>query len=278
MKNIFDKPQDTVIHIEITNACNRSCSNCVRLCGHYRPEKIFYVNLSDMAKYLEAFKDFHGWVGCIGGEPTLHPEFKEVCYLMKQYRRPMECGIWTNTLTQEYRDNIALINDTFGLINRNPHNTNVTHTPVLVRSDSVISDPVERMAYIDNCWLQSTWSATITPKGAYFCEVAAMLAWLYDGPDGWDATDPAWWRRTVPEYKEQIDWACRQCSAALPLMPRPDNDGRDDVSQDQLDRLIAVKSPKALRGKCEVYNMATKGFLHGQNRARNWYWNGEPGK
>ena len=86
MRPIANKPLDTLIHIEVTNACNRSCTNCVRLCGHFPKDKIFYVELKAAAGYLEAFRDFTGWVCYIGGEPTLHPQFKELCYLMRLLR------------------------------------------------------------------------------------------------------------------------------------------------------------------------------------------------
>ena len=39
---------------------------------------------------------------------------------------------------------------------------------------------------IDNCWIQSQWSASITPKGGFFCEVAASLDYLFEGPGGYE--------------------------------------------------------------------------------------------
>jgi len=259
-----------VIQIEVTNRCNRQCSNCCRFCGHFTKDKIFYADPVAVAGYLEALRDFPGWVGFIGGEPTLHPRFDELCYVMRQYRQPGLCGIFTNCLTKEYQEHKGLIESTFGLLNYNDHTTVITHTPMLVAMDEVIADVTVQAQFIADCWLQNTWSATITPKGAYFCEVAGMLAWMLDGPDGWDATDPTWWKKDVPDYKEQIAWACHQCGAALPLVPRSSRDTVDDVSPGMLEKLRAVKSPKALAGKCHVYS---GGFKEGQNRAVDWYWN-----
>jgi len=270
MRNINKKPIDTVIQVELTNRCNRSCSNCVRLCGHYPEDKIFYADLNDVAAYLEAFKDFRGWVSFIGGEPTLHPQFENLCLLMREYRQPNEAGLFTNTLTPQFAEHFELCRRTFGMLNMNNHKANITHTPVLVASQEAVLDEKERYAYFDNCWIQNTWSATITPKGAYFCEVAAMLAWLYDGPDGWDPRDPDWWKKQVPEYKEQIDWACNKCGAALPLKPRSSKETIDDISSGQLAQLIKAGSPKAIAGKYHIYS---EGFIFGQNRARDWYRN-----
>lgn len=270
MRPISNKVNDTIIQIEATNLCNRSCSNCVRFCGHYRKEKIFYVELNNVIKYLKALDGFAGYVGLIGGEPTLHPKFMDLCKIMQDYRGRARCGIWTNCLTPQFKEHRKLIEETFFILNYNKHDTNITHTPILVASGEVVSDELERKEFNDNCWLQNTWSANITPKGAYFCEVAGMLSWLYDGPDGWDATDPEWWKKGIPEYAEQADWACRKCGAALPLFPRPSKDIVDDVSSEQLKNLAEIRSPKALAIMCEIYN---KGFLPGQDRTREWYRN-----
>ena len=51
----------------------------------------------------------------------------------------------------------------------------------------------------DKCWVQNEWSASITPKGAFFCEIAAALDMLFDGPGGWKI-EPGWWRRTPEEF------------------------------------------------------------------------------
>lgn len=272
MRPIANKANDTVIMIEVTNVCNRACCNCVRFCGHYRKDKIFYVDPEDVRKYLKALRDFPHFVGFIGGEPTLHPQFVELCHIMRDYRPKAKTGIWTNTLTPQFRAYRGLIEDTFYVLNYNDHTTNITHTPVLTVSGEVVADATERDEINSHCWLQETWSATITPKGAYFCEVAAMLAWLLDGPDGWDATDAGWWKKDIPEYREQMEWACKRCGAALPLVPRSSREQTDDVSPGMLKELIRVGSPKVLAGKYEIYN---KGFKPGQNRKRDWYWNHE---
>jgi len=268
MRPVADKPIATLIQIELTNACNRTCSNCVRFCGHFRQDKIFYADLKDVADYLEAFRDFQGWVSYIGGEPTLHPNLRELCCLMREYRDRDHCGFFTNGLTPQFKENEGLLRETFGLLNINDHSKITAHTPVLAASEELVGDPVRRAKYFDDCWVQNTWSASITPKGAYFCEIAALLAWLYDGPDGWDPRDPAWWKRDMPDYADQIAWACSKCGAALPLHPRRSSETMDDVTPRQLERLIAAGSPKALAGKYEIYD---KGLLPDCVKARDWY-------
>jgi hypothetical protein len=115
-----------------------------------------------------------------------------------------------------------------------------------------VTDDLSLFTAVDNCWVQATWSASINPKGAWFCEVAAALSDLFDGPEGWKV-EPGWWKRTPKDFKEQMDWACRKCGAALPLERiRNSQDNRDDVSPGNLERLKAIKSRKVARGEYEV--------------------------
>ena len=97
-----------------------------------------------------------------------------------------------------------------------------------------------------------------------------MLNYLFDGNDGWDIEkEPGWWKKKVPEYAEQIEWACRKCGCQLPLRPRVSSDTIDDVSQSNLDRLVATGSPKIKRSEYELF---TEGLDLSQTRSVDWYW------
>lgn len=268
MRNISEM---NIIQIEATNLCNKSCSNCTRFCGHYTRDKIFFVSLEDLERYLYSLRDYYGVVGLIGGEPTLHPQFIEISYLFKKYRPKTHCGLWSNTSTAEFKNNIYLINEVYGHQNLNDHSTAILHTPLLVSADSLSDNQHVKNSMFNQCWVQLSWSATITPKGGYFCEVAGMLAYLFNGPDGWDVKKtPDWWKLGIEEYKYQIDWACNKCGAAFPCKPRRSADCFDDVSMDNLERLIKINSPKVMNGKFRIYS---EGLIFGQNRAIDWYWN-----
>ena len=261
----------SVIQIEITNVCDRSCSNCTRFCGHFIKDRIFFVDVDYFRKAVNSLVSYQGIVGMIGGEPTLHPKFAELCHIFQELRPDKaKRGLWSNTRGKfnQYR---TIINETFGYFNLNDHSTSpVIHTPVLVASEDMISDPLIRWSYIQNCWVQNTWSAPITPKGVFFCEVAGMLSLLFDGPTGWDIEkDPEWWRKPISDYGEQIDWACSKCSCALLLLRRSCTDLKDDLSATNLKRLQQVDSPKIRRGEYEIYS---KGLHEGQPRDATWYW------
>jgi len=243
-------PDMETIQIEITNACIKQCSNCTRLCGH--SIKPFFMTIEQFKQAVDSLDDFPGRIGIMGGEPLLHPQFKEMCEYLSSKRERMQCGLWT-TLPKGKEQYREIVVHTFGCIFLNDHSKpGIMHTPLLVGSDEVVSDKTYRWQLIDNCWVQNTWSASITPNGGFFCEVAATFAMLY-GDKGWPI-EPGWWRKYPKDFEEQVKTYCSMCGAAIPLWRRESIDGKDDVSPKNLERLKAIDSPKIKRGEYEVYD------------------------
>lgn len=273
MRNIAEM---TTIQIDVTNVCDRSCSNCTRFCGHFPKEKIYFMSVEHYEAAVKSLVGYEGRIGMIGGEPTLHPDFPQLCEILKKYIPNREQrGLWSNT-SGKFDDYKDIIDDTFGFMNLNDHVSNpILHTPILVASEDFINDKAlsedEWRDLTNKCWVQMNWSATITPKGAYFCEVAGMLDYLFEGNIAWDITTcPDWWKKKVDEYALQIEWACRKCGCQLPLKPRRSTDKFDDVSVSNLERLKSVNSPKICNGLYQLYDA---GLDYSQIRDNTWYWN-----
>lgn len=239
------------IQIELTNACHRSCSNCTRFCGHRKP---FFMDFEYFKRAIWTMKDYPKMTGFMGGEPLLHPQFKEMCEYAQTVLPPERLGLWTGLPPgkEHYREVIC---NTFGHIFVNDHaRDDVYHTPLLVASEEIYTERKQLYYVIDKCWIQNAWSACINPKGAFFCEMAGSLSMLFDGPNGWPIEDE-WWARTPKDFTSQIEEWCPLCGAALPLPRRCSNDGRDDVSPGSLTRLIAVNSKKVERGQFVVSDL-----------------------
>ena len=134
---------------------------------------------------------------------------------------------------------------------------NGKHHSLLVAIEEVVADPELRKLLIDNCPFQARWSASVTPKGAFFCEIAGSLDWLFDGPGGYPI-EPGWWRKIPAEFQDQVERYCNKCSGALPMEARSDGRGGRDgptidiVSPGNLKRLLDAGSPKAMRGHIEI--------------------------
>ena len=281
-------PKDMrIIQIDVTNACVHTCSNCSRMCGHHK--KPFFMNFETFRKAVDSLDGFEGTIGIMGGEPTLHPEFERMSkYLASKYpkkdnsylieptddfirnlkfeemtvtekyyeeagdnARVTGPGLWSS-LISKYGEYYELIQDSFLYQCVNDHTISCYHQPVMVcRKDLGIPDD-EWIRKRDNCWMQMNWSASITPKGAFFCEVAAALDNLFDGPGGWPIEE-GWWKRKPEDFGDQLHW-CEWCGLALETRSRDANEGIDDVSETFLKRLKETGSPKLAKGLVNVYH------------------------
>lgn len=164
-------------------------------------------------------------------------------------------GLWS-CFPKGYEHYREIICETFGNIFLNDQSRpDIYHAPILVAAEEVIPDKKDMFLAIDHCWLQNSWSASINPKGAFFCEIAAAMSLLFNGSDGWKV-EPDWWKRTVKDYREQIEEFCPKCGVALSLPRRASIDGRDDISLKNLERLKG-KSLKIDAGKYVVSDLKT---------------------
>lgn len=273
------------IQIDITNACNMRCSNCTRFCGNHR--KPFFMDFETFQRAVDSLDGFDGVTGIIGGEPTLHPEFERFAGYMREkfgkpsggdallypqkdfihsiHRREFESGVlrersdgshfvkkhgaglWSN-MSGTYRKYYEVIQDTFSVEYLNDHINPSYHQPGLFsRKDLDIPDD-EWVRLRDRCWIQNTWSAAITPKGAFFCEIAGALDMLFDGPGGWKI-EPGWWKRKPEEFADQLHW-CELCGFALEgrTFTRDSQEETDDVSPRLYEMLKSTGSPKLKSG------------------------------
>jgi len=275
------------IQIDITNACNKRCSNCTRFCGNHK--KPFFMDYETFTKAWDSLEGYDGVIGVMGGEPTLHPQFErlvgfiqEKCgkiikdnrmvmpqrefikeihrrefdrHILRKYANGDENfkmngpGLWSN-MGATYYDKYEIIQDTFGVQFLNDHINVSYHQPGLVsRRDLGIADD-EWTRLRDNCWIQNEWSATITPKGAFFCEIAGALDILFDGPGGWPI-EPGWWKRKPEDFGDQLHW-CELCGFALDTFMRDAEEERDDVSDTLYDMLLKVDSPRMKNGRINL--------------------------
>lgn len=276
-----------IIEIDITNACIHSCSNCTRLCGHH--SKPYFMDFETFKRAVDSLDGFEGGIGMMGGEPTLHPEFERFAqYLNSKYPEPKKNNYFLkptahfmrdrkleerhltythdssgglvqrikgpvlfSSLASNYHRYYELIQDVFRYQGINDHKGECLHQPILVtRKDMGIPD-AEWEKLRDNCWMQNVWSASITPKGCFFCEVAGVLDMLFDGPGGWPI-EKGWWKRKPEDFKDQLHW-CELCGVALNTKSRDANEGIDDASKTMYDRLKAMNTPKFRKGLVSLY-------------------------
>ena len=263
------------IQVELTNACVHECSNCTRFCGHHK--KPFFMDWDTFKKAVDSLEDWPRTLGIMGGEPTLHPEFERFVKYAKE-KHPMQydiggghkpisslskymidangikngplnkfkgLGLWSS-VCNKYYEHYELIQDSFIYQCINDHTASSRHQAwLMTRKEFGISDE-EWIKMRDNCWWQRLLgSPSITPKGAFFCEVAAAMDMLFNGPGGWKI-EKGWWKRGPEDYKDQLMW-CEFCSGAFHSFDRDANESVDDVSPYMYKKLQEIDSPKLKR-------------------------------
>lgn len=241
------------VQIDITNVCNRACSNCTRLVGH---GPTFYMSVDEFVEAIKALKDFPTnsltstssdlkLVGIIGGEPLMHPQFANLIQIMAEHIPIEHRGLWTG-LDWKKSKYSNLINTIFNddYIHNNLRTLYESqHSPVLVATQDIIEDEQERLCVIDQCWLQQSWASTITPKGYFFCEVAGAIDWAFGGPGGLQV-EPNCWNRPLEDFQYQKDFCCQKCGIPLNLEGRLAVEEVDDISSSNLLALAHTKRIK----------------------------------
>jgi len=290
--------QTSNLLIDVTNACHLHCSNCTRLLDHAKTR--YFMSPACFEQALQAVADFvthvdphpvYGMarrrvIGIMGGEPLLHPQFPELVDLAIQYiPQVYHRGLWTSKdwTTDRHpkwgshrvqverllgprptRDGAGpSARHACGYLCWNMHLDEAKnhHQPILVASSEAVPDPVKRWALIEDCWVNREWGSAVTPKGFFFCEVAAHLDMVFQGPGGLPL-EPGVWRgalafetgrdgvrQPVGKFADQIRQSCERCGACLPLPGRRDNENVDDVSPLNLIALRDVQSPRVRRGE-----------------------------
>lgn len=274
----------SIMEIDITNVCGKRCSNCTRFCGHH--DQTFFMDFDTFKRAVDSLEGFEGLISTIGGEPLLHPEYNRFAeYLrsvrgeqyiemndgrckaiVKDYLAFAKAQRWFEgslnkgkgyllftSMPQTYYRCYESVEDTVTDLWLNDHTNPSFHQPILVsRKDLGISD--EEFAVMrDNCWLENFWSASITPKGAFFCEIAGTLDMLFHGPGG-KKIEPGWWDKDISEFQDQFHW-CDICGMALSTYSRNANDEIDDASPTLMKKLELVNSPKLKKKQVYAFDM-----------------------
>ncbi len=252
--------------IEITNACFKQCVNCTRFVGHYK--KPYFMDVELVEKAIDSLEGFPGGVGIMGGEPTMHPEFDEICMLIRKKVPPEKRYLWSSGY--KWKDLKSVIRKTFAdRIYYNEHkDVTQKHQPILLGIGDVVEDKKFMKELIDKCWIQEQWSASINPKGGFFCEVAAAMDVLFEGPGGYPI-EKGWWDKTPEQFQDQVERYCCRCGAALPLPPVLHEENKDYVSIGNYNKLEELKTPKFLRNHVQlIENRYSKAEI--EEFARDW--------
>lgn len=199
------KYRQGVIQIWVTRACDKSCFGCTQ--GSNLAGKPHSITLEQFERACVSLKDYWGVVGMFGGNPCTHPQFEELCAIMRRWIKPEQRGLWSNnplgkgaTARKTFNPSVSNLNvhldrkayeefkrdwpecGPVGLENDS------RHSPPYVAMKDVIADESKRWELISACDINQHWSAMIgvfrNELRAWFCEIAGAQAMLHqDDPD-----------------------------------------------------------------------------------------------
>ena len=227
-----------IIQIVVTTRCDRNCSNCTQLLP-FRLDYAF-MSLECFEEAVVSVKEWPGLVALFGGNPSVHPQFPELCKIISKYIAPEHRGLWTNRLFKHGQ----VAAETFGRgkgrfnaggLNLNAHanpvaaeemdfwfpgrvipqsvNQAAKHSAILIdRRDMGVTDE-QWPAIRERCDINRDWSGAIVQREgkafAYFCEVAAALDGIRGTNNGIPAL-PGWWRSRMSVFEGQVKNCCDQ--------------------------------------------------------------------
>lgn len=230
-----------IINIEITNFCKMRCSNCSRATKHIT--KPFFASLEFIEKALNSLKNWPKGIGIIGGEPQDHPQWNEICQLLKSFDHKGGYALFTSRqLPIEYNE---IFDDKIYITDHKKRNL---HHTMLISLSEIVPKHLQR-ELIEKCWLQKQWSPSITPKGAFWCEIAGVLDFIYNGTNSFALVED-WWKQE--NYENQIEEYCKKCGICIPFELTTDKDEYEYVTPDAYNCLAKLKSPYL--HKCKIFN------------------------
>jgi Radical SAM superfamily len=231
-----------VLQVWVTRACNQACTHCTQ--GSNLGGKSGFITPEQYSTALASLQGYFGVVGMFGGLPTLHPQFEELCIILRYYVPYEQRGLWAN----DPKGKGATCRTTFNpaVSNLNCHldmkaykefkrdwpestkylkgqDTDSRHGPVYVAMQDVIPEESERYDLIGNCDINKYWSAIICVVNGelrgFFCEIAGAMAMLHQNDPTWPDLGvpivPGWWKQSMQAFKDQVEHYCNRCGVPL---------------------------------------------------------------
>jgi hypothetical protein len=245
-----------VLQIWITRACDLACIGCTQGSnlagkpGMMTPEQFEQACLSlcaiqegDCGDCHPAIPGYWGVVGVFGGNPCVHPQFEEICRIMRKYIPAEQRGLWSNNLNghgmtcrKTFNPDVSNLNvhqsiEAFNEIRRDwplagpkgLHEDSRHSPPYVAMQDMEDMNDEERWNLIANCDVNQRWSALIGVfRGelrGWFCELAGAQSMLHESepeyPDTGHRITPGWWNHGIDNFSEQVRFHCFSCGHPL---------------------------------------------------------------
>jgi hypothetical protein len=264
-----------IIQIHVTRACDLACHHCSQ--GSNLAGKPVMMTPGQFDQACESLATYWGVVGMFGGNPTMHPQFGELCRIMRARIPFLQRGLWSNNLRGKGADARITFNPRHSNLNTHlngeaaaefrrdwpesaPYikgmDKDSIHSSPWVAIKDVMPDEAERWKLIGQCDVNQHWSAMVGVfRGelrAWFCEVAGAQSMLHENNPDWDGTgEPMpdtghpvvldWWKASMAAYEAQVRLHCPACG--IP-MRRPGQQAINGVREEFSQTHAFIARPK----------------------------------
>ncbi|MHA1401154.1 MAG: radical SAM protein [Candidatus Heimdallarchaeaceae archaeon] len=171
------KPNINRIEIELTTSCNLMCKFCDRRCSQAPSSET--MPLEQIHNFVrESIESQHIWhsIGLLGGEPTLHPNLKEIIQSLRQYTdlfHKCELFLVSNAYGPFVNKTIDKIRDIIKVIERPKSNNSGWF-------NNIDLAPIDFNANVSTCKNTSECGLGFTTKGYFPCGAGAAIARVLD--------------------------------------------------------------------------------------------------
>jgi len=177
-------PNINKVEIDITYVCNLGCDACNRSCPQAPTTE--QLTLLDIKRFIcESIELGKQWefINILGGEPTLHPELREIIScIVNEYIRPFcsqtQIQIVSNGYTEHSRALLRELQDIYPelWVDRSSFKTSKKIAYFTPFNDAPIDDPQFADAqYHKGCWVTSFCGIGFNRYGYYACSVCGGI-------------------------------------------------------------------------------------------------------
>ncbi len=269
------KPLGGVIQIWVTRACDKACFGCTQ--GGNLRGFTGIISLSHFEGACVSLKDYFGVVGVFGGNPTTHPQFRDLCEILARHIPFRRRGLWSShpmghgkvcqrTFNPAVSNlNVHLDEKAYREFKRDWPNArpfglkqDSRHSPPYVAMQDLVLDAEKRWELIANCDINQHWSAMICvvreKLRGFFCEIAGAQAMLHQSelgyPDFGVPIESGWWNRPIGDFVNQVQFHCHACG--VPLRGRGELACATDGVEQTTETHRAIYKPKLLGREVQV--------------------------
>ena len=223
----------------ITNVCNLSCGGCITLCGLIPKDKLWFLppdqlryNIELITQYMPSDHYSH-LITLFGGEPTLHPKWKEIIGILKTFplqkfqiatngRMSVPEDSQTRPANESHRTMVSFAASNIELIIDPKEKCDTegrAFTPTLVAPIDYFPDKPKEYFWEQAkkvCPLWKGCGSIIYDNKGYICDVAGAMDQLEGGTKGWDVNPGKHpMDRTEKEIAEQGKNFCHRCAWSM---------------------------------------------------------------